>query len=53
VAVTYADLFDTDLDALADVLEKARVAALDAPTTPVVNSGSSIENVPGTQGRVA
>jgi hypothetical protein len=28
--VTYADLFDTDLDALADVLGKARAAALDA-----------------------
>jgi hypothetical protein len=28
--VTYADLFDTDLDALADVLGKARAAALEA-----------------------
>ena len=53
MAGTYADLFDTDLDALADVLRKARTAALDAPTTPVVNSGSSIENVRGTHGRVA
>jgi hypothetical protein len=40
---TYADLFDIDLDALADMLGKARAAALDVPATSVINSGSRIE----------
>ena len=34
---TYADLFDTDLDALADVLGEARPAALETPITTVEN----------------
>jgi hypothetical protein len=44
----YADLFDTDLDALADVLTKARIAALKQPSAPTANSESAGENVPGT-----
>jgi len=41
---TYADLFDSDLDALADVLDTARTQAL----TTNNNSESAEENVPGT-----
>jgi len=49
----YADLFDTDLDALADLLDHARTAALN-PSLVVVASdaaavddrGSAEENVP-------
>ncbi|WP_231975964.1 site-specific integrase [Mycobacterium sp. E2462] len=57
---TYADLFDTDLDALAQVLDDARTAALKRPTTTATdsmtverNSGSKPENVPGTLGQIA
>jgi integrase len=50
---TYADLFDTDLDALADVLGAARAAALETPITTVAISEPSIENVPGTQTWIA
>jgi integrase len=42
---TYADLFDADLDALADVLDQARTAALSTINT---RSESAGENVPGT-----
>lgn len=52
---TYADLFDTDLDALGQVLHQARTAALQRPTAAAShltaiahNSGSRGENVPGT-----
>jgi hypothetical protein len=44
---TYADLFDSDLDALADVLDQARTASL----LPLIVNGDSEprgENVPGT-----
>jgi hypothetical protein len=53
---TYADLYDTDLDALADVLNQGRAAALEGSTTTVSTNrvvaddrrpGS--ENVPSTQ----
>jgi hypothetical protein len=44
----YADLFDTDLDALADVLTKARTEALKQPAGATTNSESAGENVPGT-----
>ena len=44
----YADLFDTDLDALAEVLTKARRAALKQPATASADSKSAGENVPGT-----
>jgi integrase len=44
----YADLFDTDVDALADVLTKARLAALKQPASTVTDSESAGENVPGT-----
>ena len=44
----YADLFDSDLDALADVLTKARTAALKRPATAATDSESAGENVPGT-----
>ena len=44
----YADLFDTDLDALAEVLTKARRAALKQPSTASADSKSAGENVPGT-----
>jgi hypothetical protein len=50
---TYADVFDTDLDALANVLGEARAAALETPTTTVAGNGSATENVPGTQERFA
>jgi hypothetical protein len=50
---TYADLFDTDLDALAHVLGEARAAALETPTTTVADSGPGEENVPSTQEQVA
>ena len=50
---TYADLFDTDLDALADVLGEARAAALETPITTVVDSARGEENVPDTQEQVA
>jgi hypothetical protein len=53
---TYADLFDTDLDALADVLDQARAAALkqspivnDAVRTTMNGNGQGDENVPSTQ----
>jgi integrase len=45
--LTYADLFDSDLDALADVLDKHRAAAL-RPSTANNDSESEGENVPGT-----
>jgi integrase len=44
---TYADLFDSDLDALADVLDQHRRAALQ-PSTANAGSESQEENVPGT-----
>ena len=44
---TYADLFDSDLDALADVLDQHRAAAL-RPSTANGNSEADGENVPGT-----
>jgi integrase len=44
----YADLFDTDLDALADVLAKARTAALKQPSAVTADNESGEENVPGT-----
>ena len=44
----YADLFDTDLDALCDVLTKARTAALKPPSTAAADTESAGENVPGT-----
>jgi integrase len=44
---TYADLFDSDLDALADVLDQHRTAAL-RPSTANGNSEADGENVPGT-----
>lgn len=57
---TYADLFDTDLDALAQVLDQARTAALERPTTAASDSpstehnrGSKREDVPGTLGQIA
>jgi integrase len=44
---TYADLFDSDLDALADVLDQARTAAL-RPSTANDDSETEEENVLGT-----
>jgi integrase len=44
---TYADLFDSDLDALADVLDQHRTAALQ-PSTANSDSETDGENVPGT-----
>jgi integrase len=44
---TYADLFDSDLDALADVLDQARAAAL-SPSSANGVSESAGRNVPGT-----
>lgn len=53
---TYADLFDSDLDALAEVLDQARAAALQqsstvkgGSTTSVKNRGPEWKNVPSTQ----
>lgn len=46
---TYADLFDSDLDALADVLGAARTKALQQPTPADTNTESEDKNVPGTQ----
>jgi hypothetical protein len=43
---TYADLFDADRDALADVLEQHRAAALE-PSIANGNSETEEENVPG------
>jgi hypothetical protein len=45
---TYADLFDSDLDALADVLDQARTAALKPPSIPINGNRAEEENVPGT-----
>jgi integrase len=50
---TYADLFDSDLDALADVLDEARARALKTSTVTVDDNGSKRENVPGTLGQTA
>lgn len=44
---TYADLFDSDLDALADVLDQHRTAALQ-PSNANAGSECEEENVPGT-----
>lgn len=44
---TYADLFDSDLDALADVLDQHRTAALQ-PSNANSDIESAGENVPGT-----
>jgi integrase len=44
---TYADLFDSDLDALADVLDRARTKAL-TPSTVNADSEPFGGNVPGT-----
>jgi len=44
---TYADLFDSDLDALADVLDRDRAKAL-TPFTVNADSEPVGENVPGT-----
>ena len=49
----YADLFDTDLDALAEVLTKARREALKQPSTATADSESAGKNVPGTLGQTA
>jgi hypothetical protein len=46
---TYADLFDTDLDALADVLGTARTEALKPPTTTGADSEPETEKCPSTQ----
>ena len=35
---TYADLFDTDLGALSQVLDRARTAALERPTSTTLDS---------------
>jgi hypothetical protein len=43
---TYADLFDTDRDAPAQVLDQARTAALKRPT-PIVSNSTSIERNSG------
>lgn len=45
---TYADLFDTDLDALGDVLGTARTKALKEPSTADDDSKPEAKNVPGT-----
>lgn len=45
---TYADLFDTDLDALGDVLDSARTEALKQPSPTDTDSETPGENVPGT-----
>jgi hypothetical protein len=37
---TYADLFDSDLDALADVLDQARTAALSPSTANGVSESA-------------
>ncbi|MGO9182220.1 hypothetical protein [Mycobacterium sp.] len=44
---TYADLFDSDLDALADVLDQHRTAALQ-PSSANSDSESEGGSVPGT-----
>jgi integrase len=44
---TYADLFDSDLDALAHVLDQHRTAAL-KPSTANKDSETDGKNVPGT-----
>lgn len=44
---TYADLFDSDLDALADVLDQHRTAAL-RPSNAIVSNESEGESVRGT-----
>src|ERR1700757_3665042 len=49
---TYADLFDSDLDALADVLDQHRAAAL-GPSSSNGNSETEEENVPGTLEQIA
>jgi hypothetical protein len=49
---TYADLFDPDLNALADVLDQHRAAAL-GPSIAYGNSENEGENVPGTLGQTA
>jgi hypothetical protein len=53
---TYADLYGTDLDALADVLNQGRAAALEGSTTTVStyrvvadDRRPGSENVPSTQ----
>lgn len=46
---TYADLFDSDLDALAEVLDRARTSALKPPSAAGNSRESEEENVPGTQ----
>jgi hypothetical protein len=48
----YADLFDTDLDALADVLDQHRTAALQ-PSTANCDSETDRKNVPGTPQQTA
>jgi integrase len=48
---TYADLFDSDLDALSDVLDQHRTAALRSIAHG--NSEPEGENVPGTLERTA
>jgi integrase len=50
---TYADLFDTDLDALADVLDAARTKALLPPTPTDDNSDSDEKSVPSTLEQIA
>jgi hypothetical protein len=49
---TYADLFDSDLDALADVLDTARAKALQ-PSTAVNGSEWAGGNVPSTSQQTA
>ncbi len=46
---TYADPFDTNPDALADVLDAARTKALGLPSTTITGSDLAGENVPSTQ----
>jgi hypothetical protein len=49
---TDADLFDSDLDALADVLDQHRTAAL-RPSNALGNSESEEESVRGTLEQIA
>ena len=41
---TYADLFDTDLDALADVLDQARAVALNSPPAVVASCAVIVDD---------
>jgi hypothetical protein len=41
---TYADLFDTDLDALADLLDHARTAALNPSLVVVASDAAAVDD---------